>query len=121
MIIAIPINDNSDNTTICPSFGRSPYYFVFNTATKEKEYMVNSAAQSAGGAGIAAAQLLVDRGVNVVIAPRSGQNAADVLLGSGIEIYRSVGDNLNANIEAYQNGLLNKLSDIHPGLHGHGG
>lgn len=121
MIIAIPINDNSANTTICPSFGRTPYYFVFNTATKEKEYMVNSAAQSAGGAGIAAAQLLVDRGVNVVIAPRSGQNAADVLSGSGIEIYRTVGDDLNANIEAYQNGLLNKLSDIHPGFHGHGG
>ena len=49
--------------------------------------MENPAAEAQGGAGIQAAQFLVDQGADVLITVRCGQNAADIFGTAGMKIY----------------------------------
>ena len=56
---------------------------------KEGTFIENSAANSEGGAGIKAAQNVVDSKAEILITPRCGQNAADVLQAADIKIYKT--------------------------------
>jgi predicted Fe-Mo cluster-binding NifX family protein len=102
------------------SFGRTPYFLIFDTDTKESRFLDNSAAASQGGAGIKAAQMIADQGVAAVLTPRCGDNAAQVFQAAGIKLYRTRNDVISDNIDALMNGALPELTDIHPGLHNHG-
>jgi len=120
MKIAIPVNEKKVESGVCLSFGRTPYFLVHDTETKEDLFTENSAAKSTGGAGIKAAQIIVDNEVDVLLTPRCGENAAGVLENAGIKMYKTVGDSVSSNIEAYNAGKLSLLEDIHAGLHDHG-
>ncbi len=64
--------------------------FLFhNTETGTTDIFQNPAAQASGGAGIQAAQFVVDHGTNALITVRLGQNASEVLLAAGIAIHQS--------------------------------
>lgn len=92
---------------------------IYDTESKESSYVDNTAAASQGGAGIKAAQLLVDQKVEAVITPRCGQNAADVLNAANIKMYQSNHSLAIENIKAFENGNLNLLTEVHEGLHNH--
>jgi predicted Fe-Mo cluster-binding NifX family protein len=94
---------------------------MINTQTGEKTRFENKAASSAGGAGIAAAQSIVDKGAEAVLVPRCGENAAKVLSSANIKLFRTVGESVTENIDAFSAGRLSELDNIHPGLHRHGG
>jgi predicted Fe-Mo cluster-binding NifX family protein len=120
MKIAIPVDENSMETEICMSFGRTPWFLIFDTVTEEKNFINNSAAASLGGAGIVAAQTLVDLKVEVMLTPRCGQNAADVFNAANIKIYRTKSSMVSENIKAFLNGELSPLGEIHEGFHNQG-
>ncbi|NLB79612.1 MAG: dinitrogenase iron-molybdenum cofactor biosynthesis protein [Clostridiaceae bacterium] len=119
MRIAIPVDEKNIDSSVCVSFGRTPYFLIYDTDSKNSEFIDNSAAASTGGAGIKAAQTLVDKETDTLITPRCGENAADVLKSADIKIYKSKGSSINNNIEALLSGKLNLLDEIHPGFHGH--
>ena len=117
MKIVIPATDKGEKSNVCVSFGRAPYFFVYDTDTKEKRYIENTAAESAGGAGIKAAQIIVDSGAHTLITPRCGENAANVLMQSGVKIFKSEGSDLLENINLFIAQKLSPLSEIHAGYH----
>ena len=121
MKIAIPADDNNINSTVCMSFGRTPFFLIYDTETETAEFLNNSAASSQGGAGIKAAQAIVDSKVSALLTPRCGQNAADVLIGANIVIYKTEALSLIENITALKEGRLAPLAEIHAGFHKHGG
>jgi predicted Fe-Mo cluster-binding NifX family protein len=121
MLIAIPLNEMNNEDGICPSFGRAPYYLIYETDSKINTFIENTAANSQGGAGIKAAQLLIDRKIDVLITPRCGENAAEALKSAGVHIFKSVGDSVNENIASYLNSDLDFLDHFHGGFHGHHG
>ncbi|PKM51217.1 MAG: dinitrogenase iron-molybdenum cofactor biosynthesis protein [Firmicutes bacterium HGW-Firmicutes-7] len=121
MKIAIPVDDKSVETHICQSFGRTQYFLIYDTETKEKIFLDNRAAGSQGGAGIKAAQTVVDNNVNVLLTPRCGENAAGVIKAGNIKIYKTISESIQDNIQAYIDGKLSLLEDIHAGFHNHGG
>ena len=121
MKIAIPATANNIDSEVCTSFGRTEFFLIYNTNDQSNFFLDNSAATSQGGAGIKAAQILVDEHVDVLITPRCGENAASVLLEANIAIYKAAGNNLKDNISACEQGKLEMLNEIHPGLHNHGG
>jgi predicted Fe-Mo cluster-binding NifX family protein len=84
---------------VCPSFGRTPYFLLYNSVTKESSYLNNEAAASQGGAGIRAAQAIADQGVKSLITPRCGENAVEVLKKAEVFIYRAVPGTARENIE----------------------
>jgi predicted Fe-Mo cluster-binding NifX family protein len=120
MKIAIPVENNTSDAHVCPSFGRAPYFLIHNTETKEDAFLNNSAVASQGGAGIKAAQTIVDQGAETLIAPRCGENAAEVLKAAGVQIYQSQEGTSKDNIAMFMEGQLSRLDKIHPGLHNHG-
>ncbi len=121
MKIAIPVDEKSMGTNVCVSFGRTPYFLIYDTESKESSFINNSAASSSGGAGIKAAQTVVDSRADVLLTPRCGENAAAVIKAAGIKIYKTTGVFVNDNIDAFAVGKLPVLEEIHAGLHDHGG
>lgn len=120
MKIAIPVDEKSAQTGVCISFGRTPFFLFYDTETKQSEFFDNSAAASQGGAGIKAAQSLADNRADVLLTPRCGENAANVLKAADIKIYKTAGGSAMENIQAFMDGKLSVLEEIHAGLHNHG-
>ena len=89
MKIVIPTEIKTLDANVCPSFGRAPYFLIYDTQTKESVYLDNTAAASAGGAGIKAAQMVLDSKAEVLLAPRLGENAAQVLIEAEIKILKT--------------------------------
>jgi predicted Fe-Mo cluster-binding NifX family protein len=121
MKIAIPVDEKSVDSNVCVSFGRTPYFLIYDVDTKESVFLDNSAAASTGGAGIKAAQTIVDNKANVLLTPRCGENAAEVLKSADIEIFKTTSASVKDNIDAFIDGKLSLLDEIHAGFHGHGG
>ena len=121
MKIAIPIEEKNAETTVCQSFGRAPYYLLYDTESKAASFIDNGAAASQGGAGIKAAQTLVDSGAKALVTFRCGENAAAVLNAADVAIYKATPDNAMENARACASGSLELLAEIHPGYHNHKG
>ncbi len=115
MKILVPVNE--DRTTVCPSFGRAPYFRLTDTDSDKTEILENTAANSEGGTGIRAAQVVLDLGAEALITPRLGENAANVLKAAGVRLYQARLDGALANVDALQAGRLEPLTAIHPGFH----
>jgi len=121
MKIAMPVDDKSIETSISQSFGRAPYFLIYDTESKESIFLDNSAAASQGGAGIKAAQTIVDNKVAALLTPRCGENAAEVINKANIQMFKVINDSIKDNIEALKDGKLALLEEIHAGFHNHGG
>lgn len=119
MKIAIPADENKMETSVCVSFGRAPYYLLHDTETGKSEFVVNTAADAQGGAGLKAAQLLVDSGADALLTVRCGQNAAEVLKAADVKIYRTELAGAEENLAAFQEGKLTPMTQFHAGFHGH--
>lgn len=120
MKIAIPVNKESMDGGVCLSFGRAPYFLIYDMDSEKSNFITNAAAESQGGAGIKAAQLIVDNGVEALITPRCGKNAADVLNAAEIKLYNIKSDSVEDNIKAFADKELPLLDEIHAGFHNHG-
>jgi len=121
MKVAVPADVKSLETAVCRSFGRAPYYLIHDLQTNISVFIENPAARSQGGAGVQAAQILVDQQLDAVLTPRLGRNAAEVIQAAGIQIYQSMNRSLRENLDAFSEGKLNLLQEIHAGFHRHGG
>jgi len=121
MKIAIPSEGNTIESSVCQSFGRTYYFVVADSETLEYEVIDNQAVSSQGGAGIKAAQAVVDSGADAVVTFHCGQNAADVLNAADIKIMKAVPGTVSEIIQKYKAGELAELTEIHPGYHQHGG
>lgn len=114
MKVAVPLDENKQD--VCIVLSRAPF-FLFQEDGKES-IVENPAAQAQGGAGIQAAQFLVDSGVNVLITVRCGQNAVDVFKAAGMKIYKSVNKTAAEELDAWKEGRLEPLTHFHGGFHG---
>lgn len=121
MRIAIPVDDKSMESSVCISFGRTPYFLIYDAETKTSVFLDNSAAASQGGAGIKAAQTVADSQVGALITPRCGENAAKVIHAAYVKIYKTINNSIKDNIAAFEEEKLLLLDEIHAGFHGHGG
>lgn len=115
MILMMPVNE--DKKTVCISYGRAPLFMKYDTETREKEFLVNEAADAAGGAGIKAAQLIIDNNAQVILTPRCGENAVDVFEEAKIKLYKTTSDDIDGELEKFAKGELDPLTEVHQGLH----
>lgn len=119
MRIGIPAETQDVNGSVSSNFGRTQYYFIYDDTNENFEFISNIASNSLGGAGVKAAQVVVDNKADAVIAPQMGENAAAVLKAAQIVIYKCEEGSLMENIKLLKDGQLTLLSDIHQGYHGH--
>lgn len=120
MRIAIPVDEKNIDSEVCISFGRTPYFLIYDTENGNEEILDNSAIAESAGAGIKASHTIVDAEVEVLLTPRCGENAAEVLEAGEVKMYRTFKGTARENIEAFKEGKLEELTEIHAGFHGYG-
>ncbi len=121
MKVVIPVDENTTSTSVCVSFGRAPFFMIYDSETKQYNFINNTAADSPGGAGIKAAQLIVDSDAAVLLTPRCGDNAAEVLKAGGVMLYKTSSGSAADNVSAFFSDKLAPLTETHAGFHGHQG
>lgn len=109
MRIGISSTGKTLESSLDQRFGRAAYFILIDIDTMGFEVIDNGASVSAGGAGITAAQAIVDKGVGAVITGNVGPNAMNVFKAAGIDIFRGYPIAVKENIEKYQKGLLEKV------------
>lgn len=114
MKIAIPIQEKSMEASIHEAFGRAPYFLLYNTTTKENDFLDHRAAVTQGGSGIRAAQVLADNGVRAVITRQCGENAEKFFSNAEVLVYEAIPGSIQQNIEAFIQDQLNLLSEFKP-------
>lgn len=86
MKLIISAQNSSLESHIDSRFGRSPWLILFNTETNQWEAFQNPGASQSGGAGVAAAQFVVDQKADVVISGDFGPHAARAFQAAKIEM-----------------------------------
>ena len=87
-------------------FGRCQTYVFVETDSMEVENVENPAIDSPSGAGIEAAQFVVEQGAEAVVTGNVGPNAFSVLEASGVPVYLLQGGTVGEVVEAYKEGEL---------------
>jgi predicted Fe-Mo cluster-binding NifX family protein len=104
--LAISAANPSLDAPIDPRFGRCQYFLIIDLNTLEFDTVPNTSKDAMSGAGISAAQTLVNRDVQTVITGRVGPNASDVLASAGIEILTGASGTIRETLEQFTNGQL---------------
>jgi len=120
MKICITSLGSNLNSPIDPRFGRSQYFLFLDEKGDLKEVSSNPGILARGGAGITAAQRIVNQGVKVLITGNVGPNAVSVLGTSKVKIFLCP-----MGIKAKEAFLMwkeNKLTEVkEPSVPGHFG
>ena len=116
MRIMIPVDENKND--VCASFGRAPFFLIYNDENNEYRYIENEAAEAEGGAGVKAAQIVVDNEADILITIRCGENANEVFKLAGVKIYKSTVADAKENIALFKENKLAELTKFHAGYHG---
>ena len=119
MKVAVSAVGPTLDAEIDPRFGRCRYFLIVNADTMQFETLDNSGAMAGGGAGIATAQTLVNRGLEAVLTGNCGPNAYQVLSAADIKVVTGVSGKVGQAIEDYKAGKLKASSQ--PNVPGHFG
>jgi predicted Fe-Mo cluster-binding NifX family protein len=119
MKMCVSASSDSLDANVDSRFGRCPYFVIVDSETMEFNAVSNSSGDAAHGAGIQAAQTVVNMGVEVVITGNVGPNAFNVLSASGIKMVTGVSGNIKEAVEKYKKGQLTEVDN--PSVGGHFG
>ncbi|MGB3458590.1 MAG: NifB/NifX family molybdenum-iron cluster-binding protein [Halobacteriota archaeon] len=108
MKICVTATAGDLNAQVDPRFGRSQYFVFVDSDTMAFEAMLNEAIAAPGGAGIQAAQTVLNRGGNVVISGNIGPNAFQVLSTAGVRIATGAYGTVKEAVEMYKTGRLSE-------------
>lgn len=117
MKICVSATSNNLEAQLDPRFGRCAYLLIVDSETMQFEAIPNMAAGATGGAGIQAAQTIVDKGVKVVITGNVGPNAFGALSAAGIEIITGAYGAVREVVEKFKKGELQRTGAATVGGH----
>ncbi|HID17022.1 TPA: hypothetical protein EYP26_01860 [Candidatus Bathyarchaeota archaeon] len=106
MKVCVTASEKSLEAPLDPRFGRCRYFLIVDAETLKFEAIDNVAAGALHGAGIQAAQTVVDKGVKVVITGNIGPNAYQVLSAAGVTIITGAAGTVREAVERYKRGEL---------------
>ncbi|MDY6868299.1 MAG: NifB/NifX family molybdenum-iron cluster-binding protein [Chloroflexota bacterium] len=87
MILIISSQGNKLESPANPRFGRTPWFIRYDTQDGTWQAFENQAVHQRGGAGVAAAQFLIDKGVEAAISGHFGPNAHQALSAGDVNMY----------------------------------
>ena len=104
-----------------PRFGRCAGFIFVDTDTMEFEALENPNVMAAGGAGIQSAQLIANRGAEVVLTGNVGPNAFQTLSALGVKIVTGVTGTVRDAVERFKRGEFQQQMVSQPTVPGHYG
>jgi predicted Fe-Mo cluster-binding NifX family protein len=117
MKIVVSSQGESLDALVSPVFGRCAIYVFVDTETLEFEVVPNPAMNQGGGAGIQAAQFVVNQGAEAVLTGNLGPNAFGVLQGANVPSYLLQAGTVRESVEAYRAGRLRALGEANVAAH----
>jgi predicted Fe-Mo cluster-binding NifX family protein len=117
MRIALTANGTGLDAPISPIFGRCSTYIFMDTETMQHEAIANPAVSAGGGAGVQAAQFVIERGAQAVVTGNVGPNAFGVFRAGGIPVYLFKEGTVQQAVEAYKAGRLPPIADATVSAH----
>lgn len=119
MKIGIPASSDTLEADVDPRFGRCQYFLIVDSDSMDFTAVPNDSINASHGAGIQAAQIIANMGVDVVITGNVGPNAFNVLFASGIKIVTGASGSVKAVVEKFKSGQLKEVKN--PTVGGHFG
>ncbi len=120
MHIAITLADNKGlESSISSVFARCPFYILIDPKTKIFTIEENPAQNASGGAGVKAAQWMIDKEATAVITGNLGPKAHDVLSSANMPAFKSQGGNIEETLKAYNEKELESFFE--PNVDAHSG
>ena len=118
--IAITSEGPTLNDILDPRFGRAAGFIIVDPQTLEFQYVDNGASQArAQGAGIQAAEAIIQAGAKVVLTGYVGPKAFMALQAAGIKVGQNLNDmTVRQVVERYQAGQIEWAAA--PNSRGHG-
>jgi predicted Fe-Mo cluster-binding NifX family protein len=107
IVVTATGNDLDARTSM--RFGRCPIYIFVETETMAFESLPNPALNASGGAGVLAAQVIVERGAQAVLSGNIGPNAMEVLQAASVPAYLIGEGTVRQAVEDYKAGKLEAL------------
>ena len=117
MKIAVSSQGDTLDAAASPVFGRCPTYLFVDTDTLQFEAVTNPAMSLGGGAGIQAAQFVVNQGAEAVLSGNLGPNAFDVLQAASVPGFLVSEGTVRQAVAAYKAGQLQPMGGPNVGAH----
>ena len=112
MKIAISCTEKSPETDVDSRFGRAPFFAIYNTETQEFEFIDNQQTlNSPSGAGVQAAQHIVNAGVSALLTGHCGPKAFKAMNAAKIKIYTNISGAVKDAIAAFEKGELTEAAE----------
>jgi predicted Fe-Mo cluster-binding NifX family protein len=119
MKIAITSTGQTLDSQVDPRFGRATYLIIVDTENMEFKAIENQNINSAGGAGINSAKVVIDAEAKAVLTGNCGPNAQRTLSAAGVKLYTDVKGTVSEAIELFKTGGLVETSE--PNVQSHFG
>ncbi len=100
-----------------PRFGRCKYLLIVDTEKMVTEVIDNPGKDATSGAGITAAQVVVDKGIEAVLTGNCGPKAYQVLSSFGVKVVTGVDGKVEDALRAYQSGQLQESKSANVAAH----
>jgi len=94
-----------------PRFGRCSHFAIYDTNDNSYRFISNNAQQAGGGAGIAAAQQMIDEDVEIILTGNMGPNAYNVIKGNSIKVFRIGAATIEKAIQLFREAKLEEISE----------
>jgi predicted Fe-Mo cluster-binding NifX family protein len=105
-------------SAVDPRFGRGAYFLVVDPETLQWQAATNPAISAPGGAGVKAAQFVVDHQCKAVISGDFGPNAYQALKAAGVQMYLfGTSRTVLEVLECYKMGKLEPVGSPSPAGH----
>jgi predicted Fe-Mo cluster-binding NifX family protein len=118
MKILVTCKENNENCEIDPRFGRCLHFAVVDLESGEISFHDNSEnASGRQGAGVGAAKLAADLGVEYLLTGNCGPKAFQVLEASGVKVVVGISGKLKEVVENFKNGKYSTIDK--PNVEGH--
>jgi predicted Fe-Mo cluster-binding NifX family protein len=94
-------------------FGRAPYFLIVNTDTMAFDIVKNTAQVTGRGAGISAAQIILDKSSAAVLTGVIGPNAFHALKLAHVEIYEGLSgsDTVREAVDKFKKGEYHEVTE----------
>jgi len=113
MIVAFASSGRTLEAAPADRFARAPFFLLVEKGTL-KEVVENEEAEGASGVGGKVVQMLLQKGVGAVVAPKYGPKAGDALKAAGMASWSGTGATVRELAEAFEAGSLSPAVEGSP-------
>lgn len=117
MKIAVSSTGDNLESDVDMRFGRCKYFMIVESDSMDFSAVSNESVMASGGAGIKAAETIVNQDVKIVLTGNIGPNAHRTLSAAGIKVFTGTTGTIKEAINKYKNNDLRESDSANVASH----